>query len=118
MNSVAETVALEGRTKRVSRVSWRRSVALAVLALWLPFVAVAIGSHRVRRVLEDFWFWPGIFPGSLLLDTLYTTTFVVFAIGHVVLWALVIRRYPLLGMLGAILCSSVSAIRLVLLLAI
>ena len=100
------------------RRSWGRAGLYAVIALWLPFVVAAIASHRVRRVLADFWFWPGIFPGSYLTDTLYSPWFVLVALLHVALWTAVTRRHAVVGVLGALLCGFLSTGRLMVLLAI
>ena len=100
------------------RLPWARSCLLAVLALWLPFAVAAIASHRVRGVLYDFWLWPGLFPGSLLADTLYSEWFGLIALFYVVLWTAVIRYKPVWGVVGALLCSFVSTGRLMALLAI
>lgn len=96
---------------------WRRAGLVACGALWMPFVLAAALEHRVRRILEDFWFWPGIVPGAFVMNDLYDESFAWFAVMHVVVWTLLARRRPRLAGLRALLCSAVSAVRLSALLA-
>ena len=97
---------------------WRHAAVVAWGALWMPFVVAAALDHRVRRILEDVWFWPGIFPGAFVMDDLYDESFVWFAIMHMVIWTLLARRHVWLAGFCALFCSSVSAMRLSVLLAI
>lgn len=118
MQSIAEHTTVDRAHGHRARLSWARSCLFAVAAVWLPFAVAAVCSHRVRRVLYDFWLWPGLFPGSMLADTLYSEWFGLITLCYVILWTAVIRYKPVLGVLGALICSFVSMGRLMALLAI
>lgn len=97
---------------------WAQSFSVAAISLWLPFFVMLFRNHRARRIWEDLWFWPGIFPGRYLFESMYTAWFGVIAAAHLVVWTLLIRRWRKLGVMGAFVCSGLSALNLDVLLSI
>ncbi|MGK0220229.1 MAG: hypothetical protein ACI9HE_003739 [Planctomycetota bacterium] len=94
------------------RPTWSASFAWVVAALWLPHLVALALSQRVRRIAEDIWFWPGMIPGNLFFDDLYTRKFGAFTLLHLLLWTAVCRRRKWLALGGAFLCSALAAGRM------
>lgn len=94
------------------------SLGLVAGCLWLPFVVAALLNDRVLREPQDFWLWPGLVPGYLVIDDLYSPLHGLFTLGHLVVWTLVARRVPRLAAIGALSFGTFSALRLTALLAI
>ena len=92
--------------------TWRASFVWVVGALWLPHVVAIAIDHRTRRIAADFWFWPGMIPGTLFFDDLYTSKFGAFTLLHLLVWTALSRRNKWLGLGGAFLCSALAAGRM------
>lgn len=97
----------ERRPRRLAR-TWTGALGGTALALWAPFLVAALASHRVRRVAEDFWLWPGLVPGNRVFDDLYSPWYGSFTLAHLVVWTLVARRFGWPGLVGAAVCGFVS----------
>jgi hypothetical protein len=105
---IGQAVTGTGPTRRRS-LRWRTALACAALALWLPSVIATLLNHQVRRFWEDFWFWPGTLPGNALLND-YNAAYGYFALGSLVVWSLISRRWPRSGVLGAGVHGTLSAL--------
>lgn len=102
----AVSVTASARAK--DRPTWRSSFVWIAAALWLPHLAALAFDQRVRRFAEDIWFWPGAFPGALVLDDMYTPMFGAFTLLHLLIWTSLSRRNKWLGIAGAFLCSALA----------
>jgi hypothetical protein len=91
---------------------WRTALPCAALALWSPFVVTVALNHQVRRFWEDIWFWPGAVPAIYLVDDHYGEHYIYFAVGNLAIWTLIARRWPRVGVAGALVHGTYMALYL------